>query len=114
MRFHQVSHLRRTGELDKVPDDADRFRPCYQIQRPGERETAVADIVHRCLHAIQWQQLDRRTMIGFVLGGTDLDIANRSRIAGHRLDALLVIANDHMRLHRAGLQVEMVQKQFQR
>ena len=59
-----------------------RYNRCSRTASwPGEREAAVANIVHRCLHAFQRQQPDRRAVIGFVLGGTDRDITDGIGVA---------------------------------
>ena len=89
-------------------------RQTDEVQRTRQREASARDVGGRSLHAVERQHADRRTAARLVFGRADRHVADRLRVSRHGLDALLVVADHDVRADRSGVELEMVEEQFER
>src|SRR6185436_4098439 len=96
--LHDVAHRSGASELDELLREALWRRLQHEVEGPRQREGLVLHVLERGRDSAHGQELDRRAVLGLVLGRSDRDVADRVLVAGDRLDALLVVADHDLRL----------------
>ena len=83
------------------------------MQRPRERKGSCPYVLGRGRHTSNRKQLNRYPVSSIVFSRPDGHIPDRVAIAGHGLDALLVVTDHDMGFHIHIFQLEVLQKYFQ-
>src|SRR5262245_51679043 len=112
--FDEIIDFFRLRKIDELLDQTLWRLLGHEIQRPRQRELAVAHVCHRGCNTIHGEQLDGSAGIGLVFRGTNRDVPDRIRIGRNCLDILRVVTDDDTCFDFAVLQSKEIQEQLQR